>query len=55
MWGYSSGGWTIYPTVGRSLAAVTAAAASSEANTRPPSSVGVDVTATTVTTAADVA
>jgi hypothetical protein len=37
------------------LAAVTAAAASSEANTRPPSSVGVDVTATTVTMAADVA
>ena len=38
------------------LAAVTVAAASSEANnTRPPSSVGVDVTATAVTTAADVA
>ena len=37
------------------LAAVTVAAASSEANTRPPSSVSVDVTATAVTAAADVA
>ena len=55
MWGYLSWGWTIYPTVGRSLAAVTAAAALSEGNTRPPSSVGVDVSATTVTTAADIA
>jgi hypothetical protein len=34
---------------------VTVAAAASEANTHPPSSVGVDVTATAVTTAADVA
>ena len=37
------------------LAAVTVATASSEANTRPPSSVSVDITAITVTTAADVA
>ena len=37
------------------LAAVTVATASSEANTRPPLSVSIDITATTVTTAADVA
>jgi hypothetical protein len=37
------------------LAAITIAAALSEANTRPPLSVGVDVTATAVTTAANVA
>ncbi len=37
------------------LAAVTVAAASSEANTHPPSSVGVDITAPAVTMAADVA
>ena len=37
------------------LAAVTVATALSEANTRPPLSVSIDITATTVTTAADVA
>ena len=37
------------------LAAVTIAAALSEANTCPPSSIGVNVTATAVTTAADIA
>jgi hypothetical protein len=37
------------------LAAVTVVEASSEANTRPPSSVDIDITATTVTTAANVA
>ena len=37
------------------LAAVTVAEASSEANTRPPLSFDIDITATTVTTAADVA
>jgi hypothetical protein len=37
------------------LAAITVAAALLEANTHPPSSAGVDVTATTVTMAADVA
>jgi hypothetical protein len=36
------------------LAAITIAAALLEANTRPPLSVGVDITATAVTTAADV-
>jgi hypothetical protein len=37
------------------LAAVTVAVALLEANTRPPLSVSVNITATTVTTAADVA
>ena len=37
------------------LAAVTIAADSSEANTRPPSIISVDITATIVTAAADVA
>ena len=54
MGGYSSGGQTLYPAFGHVLAAVTVPAASSEANTRPPSSVSVDVTATAVTMAADV-
>ena len=49
------GGGPSIPPSAAVLAAVTVAAASSEANTRPPSSVGVDVTATTVTMAADVA
>jgi hypothetical protein len=43
------------PPSATDLAAVTVAEASSEANTRPPSSVDIDITATTVTTAADVA
>ncbi len=37
------------------LAAVTVAAASSEANMQPPSSIGVNVTATAVTMAASIA
>ena len=49
------GGGPSIPPLAAVLAAVTVAAASLEANTRPPSSVGVDVTATTVTMAADVA
>jgi hypothetical protein len=49
------GGGPSIPPLATVLAAVTLAAALSEANTRPPSSVGVDVTATAVTTAADVA
>ena len=49
------GGGPSIPPSATVLAAVTVAAASSEANTRPPSSVGVDVTATAVTTAADIA
>ena len=49
------GGELSIPPSATVLAAVTIATASSEANTRPPSSVGVDVTATAVTTAADVA
>ncbi len=51
----ATGSSTSIPPSATDLAAVTVAAASSEANTRPPSSVGVDVTATAVTTAADVA
>ena len=43
------------PPLATVLAAVTIATALSEANTRPPSSVGVDITATAVTTAADIA
>jgi hypothetical protein len=49
MGGDSSGGWTVYHRAHRD------AAAASETITRPPSSVGVDVTATAVTMAADVA
>ena len=48
------GGGPSIPPSATVLAAVTVAAASSEANTRPPSSVDVDVTATAVTMAADV-
>jgi hypothetical protein len=55
-WGDTrQGGRLSIPPSATDLAAVTIAAASSEANTRPPSSVGVNVTATAVTTAADVA
>jgi hypothetical protein len=49
------GGRPSIPPSATVLAAITIAAALSEANTRPPSSVGVDVTATAVTTAANVA
>ena len=49
------GGGPSIPPSATVLAAVTVAEASSEANTRPPSSVGVDVTATAVTMAAYVA
>jgi hypothetical protein len=48
------GGLSVPPTA-TDMAAVTITAASSEANTRPPSSVGIDVTTTAVTTAADIA
>jgi hypothetical protein len=50
-----AGSSTSIPSSATDLAAVTVAAASSEANTRPPSIVSVDITATTVTAAADVA
>ena len=43
------------PPLTTDMAAVTVAAASSKANMRPHSSVDVDITATTVTMAADVA
>ena len=49
------GGGPSIPPSATVLAAVTVSAASSEANTRPPSSVDVDLTATAVTTAADIA
>jgi len=42
------------PLSATDLAAVTVAATLLETTTRPPLSVGVDITATTVTTAADV-
>jgi hypothetical protein len=42
------------PSSATGLAAITVAAASSEAATRPPLSVGLDVTATVISTAADV-
>ena len=48
------GGGPSIPRSATALAAITVAAALSKANTHPPSSVGVDVTATTVTTAANV-
>ncbi len=51
----AAGSSTSIPPLATDLAAVTLAAALLEANTRPPSSVGVDVTATAVTTAANVA
>ena len=44
MWGYSSGGRPSIPPLATVLAAFTVATASPEANSRPPSSVGVDVT-----------
>ena len=48
-------GRTVYPTVGHSPGSCHRHCASPEANTRPPLSVGVDVTTTAVTTAADIA
>jgi hypothetical protein len=54
-WGDTrQGGRPSIPPSATVLAAVTVAAASPEANTCPPSSVSVDVTATAVTMAADV-
>ena len=49
------GGSPSIPPSATDLAAVIVDTAASEANTRPPSSVGVDLTATAVTTTADVA
>ena len=49
------GGGPSIPPSAAVLVAVTVAAASSEANTRPPSSVGIDVAATTVTMATNIA
>jgi hypothetical protein len=49
------GSSTSIPPLVTDLVAVTLTAASSEANTRPPLSVSVNVTAATVTVAADVA
>jgi hypothetical protein len=49
------GGRPSIPPSATDPAAVTVAAASSETTTRPPSSVAVDVTATAVTTASDIA
>ena len=49
------GGRPSIPPLATVLAAVTVAAALSKVNMRPPSSIGVDITATTLTTAADVA
>ena len=43
------------PPSATDLEAVTVAEASSEANTRPPSSIDIDITATTITTAANIA
>jgi hypothetical protein len=54
-WRYSSGGRPSIPPSATDPAAVTVAAASSETTTHPPSSVGVDVTATAVTTTSDIA
>ena len=51
----AAGSSTTIPPSATDLAAVTVAAASSEANAWPPSSIGIDVTATAVTTAANVA
>jgi hypothetical protein len=51
----AAGSSTSIPPLATDLAAMTLAAALSEANTQPPLSVGVDVTATAVTTAADFA
>ena len=54
--GYTcQGGGPSIPPLATVLAAVTVATALLEANTRTPSSVSVDVTATAVTMAADVA
>ena len=49
------GGSPSIPPSATDLAAVIVDTAASEANTRPPSSVGVDLTTTAVTTTADVA
>ena len=55
-WGETCrGGGLSIPPSATDLAAVTIAAALSEANTHPPSSVDADVTATAITMAADVA
>ncbi len=51
----AAGSSTSIPPLATDLAAVTVAAALLEANTRPPSSAGINVTTTAVTTAADVA
>jgi hypothetical protein len=51
----AAGSSTSIPPSATDLTAITVAAASSEANTQPPSSIGVDITATTMTTAANVA
>ncbi len=51
----TAGSSTSIPPVATDMAAVTVAAPSSEANTHPHSSVNVDIAATTVTIAADVA
>jgi len=50
----AAGSSSSIPPSATDLAAVTVAEAPSEANTRPPSSVDIDITATTITTAADV-
>jgi hypothetical protein len=49
------GGRPSIPPSATVLAAATVAAAASQANTRPPSSVGIDITATAANTAADIA
>ena len=51
----AAGSSSSIPPSATDLAAVTVAEASSEANTHPPLSVGIDITATTVTMAANIA
>jgi hypothetical protein len=51
----AAGSSTSIPSSATDLAAITIAAASSEASTHPPSGVGVDVTATAVSTGANIA
>jgi hypothetical protein len=51
----AAGSSTSIPPLATDLAAITVAAALPETTTRPPLSVGVDVTPTAVTTAANVA
>jgi hypothetical protein len=51
----AAGSSSSIPPSATDLAAVTVAEASSEANTRPPSSVDIDITVTTITAAANVA